>query len=102
MENTLSIVFGCEQCRQCEVKEQEAQFEYNLKLLEVIVKKSLGKAPPRIQLALLRLQCYQFNAGNKAGKSIHIAQLYIGTSHLTLGEQEGVYWLLSLKDKCPK
>ena len=77
MENTLSIVFGCEQCRQCQVKEQEAQFEYNLKLLEVIVKKSLGKAPPRIQLALLRLQYYQFNAGNKAGKSIHIARSVI-------------------------
>ena len=75
MENTLSIVFGCEQCRQCQVKEQEAQFEYNLELLEVIVKKPLGKAPPRIQLALLRLQRYQFNAGNKARKSIHIADI---------------------------
>ena len=52
---------------------KEAHVESDHKLLEMIVKKPLAEAPPRLQCMLLQLQKYSFDLKFKPGKEMVLA-----------------------------
>ena len=71
-KETLAVVFGCERFHDY-LYGRKFQVESDHKPLEVIVRKTLDKAPPRIQRFLLKLQKYQFELKHVPGKNIPVA-----------------------------
>ncbi|KAI2666787.1 Retrovirus-related Pol polyprotein from transposon 17.6 [Labeo rohita] len=68
----LAIVYGCEKFHQY-VYGKTVQVETDHKPLETVFKKSLQKAPPRLQRMLMRLQLYDIRVSYKPGKELYIA-----------------------------
>ncbi len=68
----LAIVYGCEKFHQY-IYGKTVQMETDHKPLETIFKKSLQKAPPRLQRMLMRLQLYDLHVSYKPGKELYIA-----------------------------
>ena len=71
----LAIVFGCERFKQYLLGRSMINVESDHKPLEVIFKKSLLKAPKRLQRMLLRLQRFNLNVRYKKGSQMYIADL---------------------------
>ena len=71
----LAIVFGCERFKQYLLGRSMINVESDHKPLEVIFKKSLLKAPKRLQRMLLRLQRFNLNVCYKRGSQMYIADL---------------------------
>lgn len=68
----LAIVFGCEKFNQY-IYGKSVHVESDHKPLETVFKKSLQKAPPRLQRMLMRLQPYDLHVKYKPGKELYIA-----------------------------
>lgn len=68
----LAILFACKKFEQYIIK-QEVQVETDHKPLETIFKKSILKAPQRLQRMLLKLQKYNLNVVYKKGTEMYLA-----------------------------
>lgn len=82
----LAIVFACEKFHQYICGQKMITVESDHKPLEVIFKKSLLKAPKRLQRMLLRLQNYDLKVTYKPGKEMLIADLL---SRATIKSKQG-------------
>ena len=71
-KETLAVVFGCERFHEY-LYGRKFNVESDHKPLEIIMKKSLDKAPARIQRFMLKLQKYQFSLRHVPGKQIPVA-----------------------------
>lgn len=80
----LAIVFACEKFHHY-VYGKSIDVQSDHKPLEAILKKSLQKATPRLQLMLLRLMKYQVNVSYLPGKLMFIADTL---SRATMGPNE--------------
>ena len=87
----LAIVFGCDKFHQY-VYGRHVHVESDHKPLEVIFKKSLLKAPARLQRMLMRLQKYSLEVKYKPGKEMHIAdslsRVFLKEHHEKLLDEE--------------
>ena len=69
----LSIVFAVENFHQYVFGKEAIIVESDHKPIESIIKKSLNKAPPRLQRLMLRLQPYDLRIKYVPGKFMHVA-----------------------------
>ena len=71
-KETLAVVFGCDKFHNY-LYGKHFKVESDHKPLEIIFRKSLDKAPPRIQRFMLKLQRYDFDLYHVPGKNIPVA-----------------------------
>ncbi|KAJ8031349.1 hypothetical protein HOLleu_28054 [Holothuria leucospilota] len=71
-KETLAICFGCERFHQY-IYGQPVTVHSDHKPLEIITKKPLAKAPPRVQRLLLKLMKYDLHVVHTPGKYMYIA-----------------------------
>ena len=99
-KETLAVVFGCERFHNY-LYGRKFLVESDHKPLEVIVKKTLDKAPPRIQRFLLKLQKYQFELKHVPGKKIPVAdtlsRAYLPSCHSPISKKADIQVHLMLQ-----
>lgn len=73
-KETLAVCFGCERFHQY-IYGQPVTVHSDHKPLEIITKKPLAKAPPRVQRLLLKLMKYDLHVVHTPGKYMYIARV---------------------------
>jgi len=87
----LAIVYGCQKFKQY-VHGKTVHVETDHKPLETVFKKSIQKAPPRLQRMLMSFQLYDLRVSYKPGNDLYIAdtlsQAYLNEKTEQLLEDE--------------